>query len=508
MRLGLAVCLGALLLAGCGDSNRPGPAPVVWIVVDTLRADHASGLSPEIRTPSIDELARDGVRFPKTFSHAPLTLPSHVAMFSSRHVFTSGVKLNAQVLPELPMLSTWFARAGYRTAAVVSLSSLWPIAAGLGMERGFETYVYDGNVDCWPAERVHQELEGVLDGWADGQEPFFLFAHFSDPHDPYNAHGTVERFVDLLLDERLVERVRTSEFGFRQGMVTVPPGEHRLEFRGEHAFKVRLLEVRGPEGLLPTTWQTGKLWQDGKQAVVTITNPTDQDLECDLLALVGDSLSSEETKSRYRLEVEHVDRYVGEFLASLRRRGLYDQALILLTADHGEALGEHGHVGHVVNLHDEMLHVPLVIKLPRGHAKTAQLASNSERLVRLIDLAPTVLDALDLPGLPGQQGSSLLGSAPAQALLAETYRPLAPKTQFALRDPRFKLMYFPADHVYRLFDVLQDPGELADVFQSKAGDFIVWQQELARTAAASAAAKTAEPVLDPKAARRLQGLGY
>ncbi len=503
-----ALLFGLAFACACRPAHQAPPADLIWVVVDTLRADHAGPRATRARTPAIDALAADGTAFDQAFCHTPMTLPSHVAMFSSRHVFTTGVKLNAQVVPSLPLLAPWLAQAGYRTAAVVSLASLWPIASGAGLERGFESYVYDGNVDCWPADRVVDEVEQVLDRHAEAAQPLFLFAHFSDPHDPYNAHGSVVRTVEMTLDDGPLEQLTASEFGFRNGPVRIGPGRHRLRFVGAEEFRLRLLEVRGPTGLLPLSFTEGALSKDLRAVQVEFENPGPEALDCDVLALVSDRLDAEETQARYRREVEFVDRQLARLFESLQRRGRYERALIVLTSDHGEALGEHDHVGHVVNLHEELLHVPLVIKLPGDDPRRAALEASKRALVRHIDLVPTVLEALRLPALPEQQGRSLFLPPAPHALLAETHRPLAPVTQFALRDTRFKLIYYVEQQRWRLFDIASDPLELTDSLANFAEAMLPWQKDLERTAKASAQAGTSAPVLDPERAARLKGLGY
>ena len=121
---------GLLVLAGCGggegDAPRKRPS-VVLIVVDTLRADAVLDPRGQCDTPNIDALARDGVAFERAFSHAPMTLPSHTALFSSRPPFETGVFNNWQpVREDLPLLAQWLEEYGYQTHAVISLGTLDP----------------------------------------------------------------------------------------------------------------------------------------------------------------------------------------------------------------------------------------------------------------------------------------------------------------------------------------------------------------------------------------------
>ena len=461
MRLARLALTLPLALAACSDGGPPTPPSIVLIVVDTLRGDHADPTTGLARTTALDALAADGVRFTQAFSHVPMTLPSHASLLSGRLPFAAGVKLNAQAVPEeLQLLPDWLRRFGYRSAGVVSLSSLWPVSPGTGIDRGFGQYVYDGEVDCWPADRVEAELEPVLERLQAQGGPFFLLAHYSDPHDPYNAHGSVQRWVDVRLDGAPLERMLASEFAFRHGPVELSPGEHLLELVSEHEFLVRLLEPRGPEGPLPHAWQQGRQREGLTAASITITNPAGEPVSCDLWLWLQDVLDEQQNRTRYRLEVEFADGQVGRLLDALRRRGLYESSLVVFTSDHGEALGEHGVTGHVVNLYDEMLHVPLVMKLPAGDPRRSELEAERERLVRLSDLGPTLLDLVGLPPLPGQQGVSLLAPGRPPPLLAETHPPSAPAELYALRDERFKLVYHVRAQRFEMYDLSSDPLEL------------------------------------------------
>ncbi len=106
----------------------------------------------------------------------------------------------------------------------------------------------------------------------------------------------------------------------------------------------------------------------------------------------------------YDGEIAYEDAAVGKFLEWLRFRGLYDGALIAVMADHGEALGQHGEATHGIFLYDETIHVPLLFKLPRNRAAGARVNTRA----RLVDVLPTILQAVQIPIPPAVQGESLL----------------------------------------------------------------------------------------------------
>ena len=129
----------------------------------------------------------------------------------------------------------------------------------------------------------------------------------------------------------------------------------------------------------------------------------------------GESISSslvEEITALYDAEIAFNDLQFGRFLEELKRRGLYDDSLIIFTSDHGEEFFDHGGVSHGQTLFAEVLDVPIVVKWPHGLSAPAGATGSPARLE---DLLPTILDCLGLPSPPGAEGRSLLRPAPDEA---------------------------------------------------------------------------------------------
>src|SRR3989454_1902373 len=121
----------------------------------------------------------------------------------------------------------------------------------------------------------------------------------------------------------------------------------------------------------------------------------------------------------YDGEIAYADEIVAGLIASLKQRGLYDAALVVLLSDHGEGLGDHGEQEHGLFLYREAIRVPLIIKLPRQLNAGRRIATP----VQHIDLVPTILDSLKLPAKPGLRGRSLVplftgNTIPEQGLYA------------------------------------------------------------------------------------------
>ena len=212
----------------------------------------------------------------------------------------------------------------------------------------------------------------------------------------------------------------------------------------------------------------------------------------------------------YDGEVAYVDAQVGRLVDALRARKLYDDAVVVVAADHGEALGEHGETTHGVFLYDGTIHVPLLVKLPRGRLAGRRATVRAG----LVDVAPTILDAVGAQAPAAMQGESLLkwieaAKPPERPAYAETdyprrafgWSPLA-----SWRADRFLYVRAPRPELY---DVAADPAagrNLADERAAVAGRIADEMQSFrARTSAGEPAAGRA---VDPELAEKLAALGY
>lgn len=184
----LAALLAAPLLAAPEPAPRPG---VLWITIDTLRADALGWSGAPHPTPHLDALARRGARFPRAVSPAPVTLPAHASMFSALVPRRHGARDNGHVLdPTVPLLAERMRAAGWSTRAVVSGH---PLRSLYGLARGFERYddqLPPARSGDWgerrAAETSRLAVAQLREMTAEAAgKPWFLWVHFFDPHDPY-----------------------------------------------------------------------------------------------------------------------------------------------------------------------------------------------------------------------------------------------------------------------------------------------------------------------------------
>lgn len=391
----LAIAL--VVPVGC-HRDRP-TTPVILVSIDTLRADHL-GVYGYARptSPHLDAFAADAVLFRRSFSHAPSTLMSHASILTSLLPPHHGASIrNERALPlEATTVTEVLHDLGYATASWnggIQLDRVY------GLNQGFDIYEsvrrQSASADSMVdrEDRFEHQVEQA-EPWIREHAggPFFVFLHTYEVHHPYS------------------------------------PDQEEMNLFDE-GYRGRLPDLVSVDLL--------KRFGDGTQAV------GEGDLEHVIAA--------------YDAEIRSMDLAFGRLVGFLKAIGIYDRALMVVTSDHGEEFGEHGRIGwHSHTLYDELLRVPLLVKLPgqRGGGRAP------DGTARGIDVAPTILAALGLKPPAVFEGRNLLaaGDSPTGADLTFASRDLTePEEETALRSPAWKLVN------ERLYDLGHDPGEREDV---------------------------------------------
>lgn len=215
--------------------------------------------------------------------------------------------------------------------------------------------------------------------------------------------------------------------------------------------------------------------------------------------------------SPYDAEIAGVDRQIGRIVDTLRARGVLENTILVITADHGESLGEHGEQTHAIFVYDATVHVPLVFRYPKAFAPSVYAGP-----VRSVDLVPTILGVLSLPGgdeTDGRDlGDALRGKVPppelpqySESLLSEVGFGMAPL--FAIRDGGYKYIRAPRPELY---DLRTDPRELHDLHASLPRVAARLDAELTRMTNASTrhAVRAAANPMTRETEESLQALGY
>ncbi len=419
-----AVLAVVALSLGCGGERHEGPRRVFLITVDTLRADHL-GAYGYVRdtSPRIDALARQGVVFERAFAQWPKTGTSFASIFTGQYPQTTGLTHKAATtIPEGYLtLPQFFDEEGYRTLAVVSNAVL---SAELGWNRGFDSYV---------------------ESWDDPR--------FSDDPDSYRELMYSGRVNELAM--ALLEQHADAEKLYFWVHYSDPHAPYVLQPGDENPFL-------GDEFFAP-----------GRSIDLTNTRGKRVGDEDDLAFYIA----------QYDANVRVTDRAIGQFVDRLAELGLLEDALIVVSADHGEALGEHDlFFEHGPLPYNDGSHVPLIF-----WGEGVEAGKRVSAAVEMIDVYPTLVELLEPEqDVPGLEGTSLLPwlrgveGVPGESAHAFTQaggqRPL--RHYRSIQDGRFKLIYHPAiesarterEAWWEFYDLEEDPGETRNLFPEGGDD--------------------------------------
>ncbi len=469
--------IGAVLAFGRGQRSN-----LVVICVDSLRADALSDSAGAPRTPNLDALVADGVAFKRMHASSPSTLEATASLLASQRPDELLVDAwREKIGKDVPNLATALRSRGYTTRAVLAHEELVRASVeGAGLDRGFQRIA----TPALPERAAEEQVAAILPELRelDGSEPFFLFAQFADPREPYSAHGTQVHKAEILFDGEWIRTLTTSENCFWEGSLRVPTGLHMFQIQSLSPFRLRALEIDGGESI-QISRREEDLKQSGTQVIVTINNDAFDTRIAQVRLWMHDAPPLEQARERYRLEVEAVDRAIGELVAELERLDLLDDTVIAVVGSHGEALGERGVLGHDVALYGEMLRVPFVIKPQKQNSILEDLRAHASVLGRTLDVAPTLLAILGFDAPDSFQGTSLAEDA-ERPTIAQTHPPRSDRSMWSIRDDHYALQFAPGDRRFEMFDLQRDPLELDDVFSVQGAQRTDWQQvlrELARS---------------------------
>jgi len=408
--------------------NRPN---IVFIVLDQWRGDclGAAQSRHPVMTPHFNQLAAEGVRFRRAYADCPVCMPQRVTMltgqgasrFGMPHNFAQGVRTPINVETSLPRRLT--REAGYQTKAIGKMH-FQPDRARFGFEHitlhpdDYVNWLEDrgyggmyrghglGGNEVYPAvypiPEQYTHSAWVIDesirflGQRDPDNPFFLWMIFEAPHSPFDPPQPYDRLYDQF---------------------SIPDPVYGDWYETDY----------------PAIFRERRL-----------THKYDQ-LNADMLRAA---------RRHYYAQITHIDYQLGRFLGELRTRGLYDDTLIVATADHGECLGDHGIFAKSVYLESSAC-VPLIM---RGPAIPAVVESNAPVLTA--DIPATLLDAAGLDPWPDVEGISLLPHLRNETALDD--RIICGEsigTAFAT-DGQYKYIYFTKGGREQLFEVANDPDDL------------------------------------------------
>ncbi len=449
----------------------PGNRNVLLFTVDTLRADAMDFDDPATSTtPNTARLAAAGTCFDNTQAQSPWTLPSFCSLMTAIHPSGQGVITSRNRLDSARQtLAEELSSAGYLTQAVVC--NAW-LTGTYGLTQGFDNYNH-----VWEEATSEYWMKMIWVRVVRRFRPDYLKA--PDTNDSAEMVDRAIRFLE-----------QNAESNFFLWVHVIDPHDPYAPLGS-----FRALAGKGYRGRLP-----------GKRSGNVNMLRRGQRLEAE---------DRRHLRRLYDLEVRYTDQQFGRLLGTLDSLGLFENTLVAFTSDHGEEFWDHENVGHGHTLHNELTRVPLVIKPPGDAPPVRRVAAQ----VRLIDLAPTILDILQLPPMAEGQGESLLplmeGAAQEDRLsFGEALIYFGEKK--SVDDGRYRLILSPNSGGEELYDLESDPGarynlaldlplvveQLRVLLDRHLDEQRRFHESLGKSAEGSQA------VLDSRTRERLRSLGY
>jgi arylsulfatase len=440
-----AALFGGRVFSGPGSSVRPN---ILYLMTDQHRADCLGCAGNRVvKTPHLDSLAEDGVRFSRAYSSTPSCTPARSAILTGLSPWHHGMLGYGRVAQrhrfELPQAMRdagyylfgvgkmhWYPQRklrGYHeilldesgraeTPGFVSDYRRWfrqeapeadPDATGIGWnDYRAKAYAPDERLHPtrWTGDRAVDFIEKY-----ERREPFMLKVSFARPHSPYDPP---QRFIDMYEEDQM-------------------PAPYVGNWAGRYA--------EHDEPPKPSLWH-------------------------------GDLGLGQARKSRrgYYGSVTFIDEQVGRIIAALKKRGMYDNTLIVFFSDHGDMLGDH-HLWRKTYAYEGSANIPMLLRWPKTMGMDERRGRTLSEPVELRDILPTLLDAAGAEIPEHLDGISLLGAVRGDAEGRRAFIDLEHSMCYssdhwnALTDGRFKYIYFAYDGREQLFDMQSDPGELHDL---------------------------------------------
>ncbi|MBP9003452.1 MAG: sulfatase [Candidatus Hydrogenedentes bacterium] len=410
--IGLAMT-GLALLLWPGPTVEPALSPahprpsgrpnIVLIVIDALRADRLKAQRNGLPVmPSLASLARAGTLYANAWAPASWTRPSMASLFTALPMETHQVRWSAD--PDQPdgpsdvlsdafeTLAEYLRAAGWRTIGVQTNPNCLP---EFGLAQGFETYAFSA---AWRAEQV---TDKALELAAGASSPFFLYAHYMEPHLPYPASPEARAAMGWPPPVLLPTELEIVDKGFRDYF-----------------------------------WS----YLRHRYGMSTTSPPAFSDVQRDATRMIYDAAC------------RTADTAVGRLVYSLERQ--FPATLFIILADHGEQFWDHDLLGHGLSLYSEETRVPLILygwRTPRGLRETTP--------VSLQDVMPLLVDRLGLP--PRDHWMGTAPGLPERPVFSSTRAPW-PSWNVHLDMVVFgpwKLIHDVRKDTCELYNLEADPGE-------------------------------------------------
>lgn len=482
----LFVTVPAGISAQATQSVTPSPTKrpnIVFIMTDDHTAQMMSAYDRRnIRTPNLDRIADNGVRFTNSFVANSLSGPSRACMLTGKHSHANGFRSNETDTFDgsQPTFPKYLQQAGYQTAII----GKWHLHT---LPTGFDHYeIVPGQGDYYNPQFIRQSGDTIirhgyltdivtdrafdwLDNTRDSSKPFCLLIHHKAIHRPWLADTCdLELYEDVTfpLPENFYDTYDGRLAAQQQEMSIASP--HDMDI----VYDNKMLRP-GVSTRLSGSYEAmiGRMDSCQRARWDEFYGPIIEKFYADSLS--GKELTEwkfQRYMRDYAKTVASLDRNVGRVLDYLRDHDLLDNTLVVYTSDQGFYMGEHGWFDKRF-MYEESMRTPLVMMLPKGLNAKGDIT----QMVQNIDYAPTFIDLAGVPVPADMQGISLLpllkGENPDNWRDCLYYHfheypaEHAVKRHYGIRDSRYKLIHFYNDiDSWELFDLLTDPAEMHNLF--------------------------------------------
>lgn len=425
---------------------------IILITIDSLRADYLGCYGYHKRvTPAIDSFAKDGVLFNQAISTGVTTPISFPGILASRFPKYNQADYQWRNLPkDAIMISELLREEGYKTAAIHSNPML---SRYYGYDRGFD--FFDDSLRFKEEER-RGELRSFIQKFVSKDSKAYKLA--------VKAYQTSKRIKNLY------RTFFSTDMPHDRGRTINQKAISWLKENRDSKFFLWLhyMDAHGPyippeeyiEDLEVSKREAKKLWRK------MISQKKPEELKWE------NNLTTEDLKKvieLYEGEIRYTDDCLEEIFDSLKEMGLYDNSLIILTADHGEEFMEHGWVGHIDKQkpYDELIHVPLIIKDPDLDNKVV------DNQVSLLGLVPTILDLSNCPRKYKMQGKSFMpiikGEDTSMPAVSEGYIAKENRRVISYRTQNWKYIMVEGTEKQELYNLRKDPKERESLVNEEEG---------------------------------------
>lgn len=446
---------------------------VVLVTVDSLRYDRTGAeRNGRPTTPRIDEFATDAVTFDQAIANGPNTLSSFPTILTS--VFTEMYGGKHYLDEQRPFLADRLQQAGFATAGFHSNPHL---GTEQNYHRGFDTFDDSLESGSESVATLKDRVESRLDPDSRLYRLLRRLWHYFSMSTETSAYTKAPEITDKALDWIRDGRDRDRPFFLWLHYMDVhypftPPDEH-----------LRALDVE-PLGTHRTAELNGRMQESPEDL-------TERDV-ADLLKL-------------YDGDIRFTDAQIGRVFDELNAQDLLDDTHVFVTADHGEAFGEHDRFGHHHFPYDELLHVPLYVRSPDA------TADRVDDQVSLVDIGPTIYDLLDLETPGNVQGQSFRPLLQGEAM---DERPAIVMCKggeiMAIRTAEWKLIWYLTQERTELYHLASDPGEREECSAEhpETATDLKERLETYERKVRETDTDTPDPERSDEVKRRLEDLGY